>query len=433
MTLQDEIIVQEGHAEELISRAHDLEPEDGGPRDAGGVGVPGDAPDGEPHARTVEATARLTDVRRSYIDQGVIGYLIYMVGAVTAFLAAALALSDGQAGLHSSAMALGMITASLFSHGLDLRFGVRISHFTALALCLAGGLLMAWAPAFAVSLLGAAGIGLGCGLLLGHVNSAVSVSGGVLALIRLTRSTLVSMLLSVTVPVVIAIGVAIGTGWSFVVVPVFLLVGIAAWATRGRPDRPHGNVPAGRLPPDYWLPWLLTVLVVGVEFGILFWASSVVERATGVTLADATLTISVYIGGIIVGRTALSTHLVGRNDPVWLLRGGLLLTFVGSLLVWLVPSFELAVLAMFLLGLGLGWLYPIAGSITLATAPHLPTLASARLVLASGVAMLSAPFILGIVADVTGVTTAWLLVPAICVASALMTVPVARARARATA
>ena len=153
------------------------------------------------------------------------------------------------------------------------------------------------------------------------------------------------------------------------------------------------------------------------------------ERSTDVTLADATLTISVYIGGIIVGRTALSTHVVGRNDPVWLLRGGLLLTFIGSLLVWLVPSFELAVLAMFVLGLGLGWLYPIAGSITLATAPHLPTLASARLVLASGVAMLSAPFILGLVADVTGVTTAWLLVPAICVASALMTVPVARARA----
>ena len=101
--------------------------------------MPGDALDGEPHARTVEATARLTDVRRSYIDQGVIGYLIYMVGAVTAFLAAALALSDGQAGLHSSALAVGMITASLFSHGLDLRFGVRISHFAALALCLAGG------------------------------------------------------------------------------------------------------------------------------------------------------------------------------------------------------------------------------------------------------------------------------------------------------
>jgi MFS family permease len=369
-------------------------------------------------------------VRRSYIDQAAIGYLIYMVGAVTAFLAAALALSDGQAGLHSSAMAVGMIGASLLSHGLDHRFGVRVIHLGALAILIAAALLLAWAPAFAVSLLGAAGVGLGCGLLLGHVNSAVSASGGVLALIRLTRSTTVSMLLSVTVPVVIGIGIAVGLGWQFVVVPVFLLVGIAAWATRGRPDRPHGETaPGGHLPRGFWLPWVLTVLVVCLEFGILFWASTVVERSTGVSLADATLSISVYIGGMIIGRAALSTHTVGRHDPVWLLRGGLLLSFIGSTLVWLSGSFEASVVAMFVLGLGLGWLYPIAGSITLATAPHLPTLASARVVMASGVAILSAPFILGLVADRTGVVTAWLLIPAICVASALMTVPVARAKA----
>jgi MFS family permease len=407
VTLQDEAIIAEGHAEELVS---------GAPREESEVREP--------------VRPWLTDVRRSYLDQGAIGYLIYRVGAVTAFLAAALVLSDAEAGLHSSAMAVGMIGASLFSYRLDHRFGIRAVHFTALAMCLLAVLLMAWAPAFAATLLGAAGLGLGCGLLLGHVNAAVSVGGGVLALVQLTRSTFVSMLLSVTVPVVIGLGIAMGVGWQFVVVPVFGLVGIAAWATRSRDDRPHGTASiAGRLPHEFWLPWLLTVLVVCLEFGILFWASTVVERSTGVSLADATLTISVYIGGIIVGRGLLSTHAVGRNDPVWLLRGGLLLTFIGSLQVWMSPSFEFAAGAMFVCGLGLGMLYPIAGSITLATAPHLPAQAASRLVLASGVAILLAPFILGLVADVTGVVTAWLLIPAISVASALLTVPVARARA----
>jgi MFS family permease len=407
VTLQDEAIIAEGHAEELISRA----------------------PHEEPDVRE-PVRPWLTDVRRSYLDQGAIGYLIYMVGAVTAFVAAALALSDAQAGLHSSAMAVGMIGASLSSNRLDHRFGIRAVHFTALAMCLLAVLLMAWAPAFAATLLGAAGVGLGCGLLLGHVNAAVSVGGGVLALIQLTRSTFVSMLLSVTVPVVIGLGIAMGVGWQFVVVPVFGLVGIAAWATRSRDDRPHGTTSIeGRLPREFRLPWLLTVLVVCLEFGILFWASTVVERSTGATLADATLTISVYIGGIIVGRGLLSTHAVGRNDPVWLLRGGLLLTFLGSTLVWMSPSFEFATGAMFVCGLGLGMLYPIAGSITLATAPHLPAQAASRLVLASGVAILVAPFILGIVADLTGVVTAWLLIPGLCVVSALLTVPVARARA----
>lgn len=375
--------------------------------------------------------AFLTDVRRSYLDQAAIGYLIYMVGAVTAFLAAALALSDAQAGLHSSAAAVGIIGASLLSHRLDHRFGLRAVHLGALAVLALAALLMAWAPAFAVTLLGAAGVGLGCGLLLGHVNAAVTVSGGVRALIQLTRSTLVSMIFSVMVPVSIGIGIAIGVGWAFVVVPVFLLVGIAAWATRSRAERlPSSTSTVGRLPRGYWLSWLLTVLVVCVEFGILFWASSVVESSTGVSLADATLTISVYIGGIIVGRAALSTHVVGRNDPVWLLRAGLAVTFIGSTLVWLAPSYEIAALGMFISGLGLGWLYPICGSMTMATAPHLPTIAATRLVMASGVALLSAPFILGVVADVTGVVSAWLILPVICVVSALLTVPVALARGR---
>ncbi len=407
MTLQDEAIIAEGHAEELIS---------GAPREGFEVREP--------------VRPWLTDVRRSYLDQGAIGYLIYMVGAVTAFLAAALALSDAQAGLHSSAMAAGIIAASLFGPRLDHRFGVRTTHFAGLAVSLLGALLMAWAPAFGVTLAGAAGVGLGCGLLLGHVNAAVSASGGVRALIQLTRSTFVSMLLSVTVPIVIGLGIAVGAGWPLVVAPLFLLVGIAAWATRSRADRPPSTASIeGRLPREFWLSWVLTVLVVCLEFGILFWASTVVERSTGVSLADATLTISVYIGGIVVGRGLLSTPAVGRNDPVWLLRGGLLLTFIGSTLVWMSPGYESSVVAMFVCGLGLGWLYPIAGSVTLAMAPHLPALASARLVLASGVAILSAPFILGVVADVTGVVTAWLLIPGLCVASALLTVPVARARA----
>lgn len=377
--------------------------------------------------------ARLTDVRRSYLDQAAIGYLIYLVGAVTAFLAVALTLSDGQAGLHSSAMAAGMIGASFSSHRLDHRFGVRAVHLAALGILALAAVLIAWAPAFAASLAGAAGVGLGCGLLLGHVNSATTAAGGVRALIQLTRSTLISMMLSVTVPVVIGIGIAVGAGWQFVVGPAFVLLGIAALATRGRDDRPDGVVAVHeRLPRAFWLPWVLTVLVVCLEFGILFWAATLVERSTGVSLADATLTISVYIGGVILARAAVSTPRVGSIDPVWLLRGGLLLVFAGALLLWATASYEVSIVAMFVSGLGLGALYPVSASVTLATVGRQSALASSRVVLASGIAILSAPFILGLVADGTGVVTAWLLIPAICVASVLLTVPVARARARAT-
>ena len=50
------------------------------------------------------------------------------------------------------------------------------------------------------------------------------------------------------------------------------------------------------------------------------------------------------------------------------------------------------------------------------------------LILASGVAILVAPFVLGVAADAAGVSAAWLLIPALSVAALALSVPVSRAR-----
>ena len=380
--------------------------------------------------RAVDATGRLTDVRRAYVDQTVLGYVMYLLGAASAFLAAALALSDAQAGLHSSAMAAGLIGAGLVGHRLDDRFGIGAVHLGALAVLVIAILLIAWAPAFAVTLAGAVALGAGCGLVLTHVNAAVSAVGGVRALVQFTRSTLISMLSSITVPIVIAIGVALALGWQFVVVPAFILIGLAVAASRGRSRRgdlhPRSQ---GHLPRAFWPPWLLVVLVVCIEYGVLFWAATMIQRSTGASLADATLTISVFIGGVIVARTGVSlVPAVGRTDPILLLRVSLMLSMAGSLAVWASPSYALSVLAMLIGGLGLGVLYPVSASVTLAVAPAQSALASGWVATACGVAMLLAPFVLGLAAEATGVVSAWLILPGIAFASLLLTVPVARAR-----
>ena len=381
---------------------------------------------------SVDRTGWLTDVRRAYIDQAALGYLIYLLGAISAFLATTLALSDAQAGLHSSAMATGLIGAGLVGHRLDDRFGSRAVHLGALTILGLATMLIAWSPGFGVTLASALAMGAGCGLLLSHVNAAVSAVGGVRALVQFTRSTLISMLSSVTVPVVIGMGIAIGVGWQLAVMPALLLIAVAALASWGRVRQANGStVSRGSLPRSFRLPWLLVVLVVCIEFGVLYWAATMVERSTGASLADATLTISVFIGGVVLARTAVSIPAVGRVDPIVLLRISLALALLGSFAVWASTSYELSVAAMLLGGVGLGVLYPVSASVTLATAPDQPALASGRVVLASGVAMLVAPFVLGVAAEVSSVVTAWLLIPAICVASLLLTVPVARATGRA--
>ena len=382
-----------------------------------------------PAPRTAIGHAPRADIWRAYLDQVAVGYVVYLVGAVTAFLAVVLALTDGQAGLHSSALAAGMVAAGLVGERIDRLFGIRLVHVAALGLLGLAGALLAWAPAFAVTLLGAAAVGTGCGLILGHVNQTLTAGGGTLARVQLSRSTLLAMLSSVTVPLVIGLGVATGLGWQFAVVPSIVLVGIAVAATVGRADRPidHPTI-QGRLPLAYWLRWLLVVLVVAVEFAVVFWGSSLVERRTGVSLADATLTISAYIGGMIVGRLALSTHEVSGREPIWLMRGGIALALVGTLLAWASGGYEASLLAMLIGGLGTGMLFPLGASITLAAAPGQAAIAAPRLVLASGVAILVAPLVLGVVADATGIMTAWLLIPAICAAALLLTLTLPAAR-----
>jgi MFS family permease len=123
---------------------------------------------------------------------------------------------------------------------------------------------------------------------------------------------------------------------------------------------------------------------------------------------------------------ALSFQVVSSRDPVWMMRVGLVSAFLGSLLAWAAHDVMAAGLGIYLGGLGTGFLYPLGVAVALALAPGLQDRGSARLVLASGVAILMAPLVLGLAADAAGVSMAWLLVPALCVAALVVSVPVGR-------
>ena len=86
---------------------------------------------------------------------------------------------------------------------------------------------------FAVTLAGAAAIGLSVGLLLAHVNRTLTRGGGSLAQIRLSRSGLTAMFGSLSVPLVIGLGENSGLGWqvAFVVAVALIAVGfLTVWS-----------------------------------------------------------------------------------------------------------------------------------------------------------------------------------------------------------
>jgi hypothetical protein len=359
----------------------------------------------------------------------VVGYLLYGVGAITAFLAVALSLSDAAAALHSSLMALGFVVAGLSGDRVGAIIGTGTLHMAAYLLLAVATACLATAPAFAVTLAGAGLVGLGAGWLLAGINRTLTRGGGSLARVRMGRAALVAMLASISVPLVIGVGEATGIGWQLALVVAAVLIAGGLWASRE-----SGAVSAraatgtGQLPGRYWLSWALIVLVVSVEFASVFWASSLVQRQVGISLADATLVAAGFYAGMASARVGLSLHVVGGQDPLWLMRGGIATALLGSLVAWAAASVEQAALGVYLAGLGTGFLYPLGIAVTLALVPGLEDRGSARLILASGVAILVAPFVLGVVADVSSVSTAWLLIPALCLAALGLSVPVSQAR-----
>jgi MFS family permease len=375
-----------------------------------------------------EVPASTAEVRSAYIDQAVVGYLLYGVGAVTAFLAAALTLSDAEAALHSSVLAIGLLVAGFAGDRVDARIGLRRSNVLAYGLLATASVCLATAPAYVVTLAGA-GMGVAVGLLLAHLNRALTRGGGALAQVRMSRAGLVAMFGSMSVPVVIGLGESSVLGWqvAFVVAGGLIVVGL--WGTRWRKDLANAAVSrTEHLERGYWLTWWLLVLVVAVEFAFVFWASTLVERQLEVPLADATLVAASFYVGMAITRLALSVPAVGGRDPIVLVRVGLVVAFAGSLLAWIAGDVVLAAAGIFLGGTGVGCQYPLVASVALSLVPGLQDKGSARLILASGAAILVAPFLLGVAADAAGVSTAWLLIPATGAAALMLSVPVDRAR-----
>jgi MFS family permease len=369
------------------------------------------------------------DVRRAYLDATSMGYAIAGVGAVTALIGTTLALGESEEGLHAVGLALGLLAAGLITDRLDRHIGTARVHLGALVLLALAVLALAWSPALVVTLLGAAGVGLGFGIMFSHVNQTLAAGGGSSARVRLARATLIAQVSSLTVPLVIWIGEEAGIGWGFVALPVLVTIGLSLVFTRGRNYRPIPVGPdAGNLPRAYWTAWLFVLIVNAFEWTIIFWASTLVEQQTGVSLGDATLVISMFFAGIVIARSALSLPAASRQEPIVLIRAGLVVLVIGSVVVWASSSFAISLVGFLAMGIGSGVQFPLGVALTLDASPFQPQLASSRLALASGFGILVMPLILGVVADASSVSAGWLVVPFMCLIALALTVPVVRNR-----
>ena len=169
--------------------------------------------------RPTDPTTDARDAWPSYAAIAAVGYVVYGVGAVAPYLREHLGLSDAQVGLHSSAMAVGLVLSGVIAAALDRRFGeisVRGAGIATLAVAIFG---LALGPALAATLGAALLVGLGAGTLLGYANALLGRPGGRLARLRVARANVWAMVSAFVCPVVLATASGSGLPWGLGLVP----------------------------------------------------------------------------------------------------------------------------------------------------------------------------------------------------------------------
>jgi MFS family permease len=346
-----------------------------------------------------------------YLAYAVFGFVLNGLGPATPFLKSELGLTYTQASLHFSAFAIGMILAGLVSNLVAARLGRK----RVLWLSLFGMGLSQLGMAFGT----AAWMTIGASFLMGAIGSllgAVAPAGladehGENRSIALSELNLIAAMGSAAAALGIGWFSYTFLGWRFALA-LPLLAALLLWLIFGRLSLTEGQPaaearPASQpLPRRFWLFWLAIILVVAVEYCMVFWSADYLRSVSGLSIGIAAQAVSLFQAGMILGRLSASRLLL-RFSVTQILTASMALAAAGFLLYWAVPSPWAGLLGLLLTGLGVASQYPLVLSLALGAAPGQSVQASARAGLASGIAVFVLPLFLGRLADLLGIRLAY--------------------------
>jgi MFS family permease len=336
------------------------------------------------------------------------GYLLYGLGNATPYLRDDLRLSAFEAGLHASALALGILVAGVTADIVGRRVGPsRLLDLSVVYFAVAAALIIV-APALPVSLCGAFLLGLGGGTLTTQVNLQLSGFGRAQGRILLSQANAVAVIAAAVAPIAISLAASVLHAWRLAMLaPIVWVAVLTALRQREGGTSTVEHAPKATLPRSYWIVWLLLVLGVAIEFSFVYWGSTVVILRTGISTADATMLASLFVMGMFAVRVVIGSGVASGRSPLTLLAVGLVAAIAGATLTWISATPILSGLGLFLGGCGVSVQWPVGVTVAMHTAGEGQLQAAARATLGSGLAILIAPAMLGLAGDAFGVAAAW--------------------------
>jgi MFS family permease len=405
------------------------------------------------------------------------GWLLYSFNPSVPLLAAELGVSNAQAGLHGTAMAVGAVLAAAATPRAVLRLGRRTALVAACVLLGAGIGLLVSGWTLPVTLTGMVVVALGGNVAISAAQAGLVLHHGRTASAAVTEANGVGSGVGLLGPLAVGACVAAGWGWRPAVAVTAVLALATAVAARllptvgalGRPGA-HGRAGAGAggdasraepvgpvarggradaadstAGPTATDPagaaqasrtaravlasrWFLVTVVaaLALENATTYWATDLVRDRTGAGAGIATATTA----GLVAGMT-LIRFVVGplslRTSPARLLAASFGVAVAGWAVLWTATSASVALAGLFLAGLGYGAQYPLGIALLLGASGGATDAAQARATVGGGVAIGLAPFLLGALADAVGPHTAFLVVPVLAVVGGVAAVSGGRA------
>jgi fucose permease len=232
--------------------------------------------------------------------------------------------------------------------------------------------------------------------------------------IALTESNVAASISAALAPVFVGTFQRFGLGWRtalYLAAASFLLLFFYFQpepipANRTADSNPPRRTSRRSLPVVFWGYWTVVILAVSIEWCMIFWGADFLENSVGLSKINAATMMGLFFGAMVLGRVA-GSRLSRTLSSSILLLAALGIVVVGFPLYWLAAMPALNLLGLFVVGLGVANLFPLALSVAVSVAADQSNAASARIAMAGGLAILISPLTLGWVADQLNIQNAY--------------------------
>lgn len=356
----------------------------------------------------------------AYAQMGTYGAFVYALGASTLLLREEQLTSRTVAALHASAWALGLVVMSAANSSVTRRLGRGASMRLGSILMIIGiagytSGLPPWVTTTSVFI-----AGLGGALMVAGLSAFLAVQQGAAAPASVSEANALGAVAGLVSSGAVGIGVVLTLGWRpalWLLMAVLVLVEL--WrgpivSNFNIVARPSTTTDSRKLPRLFWWTCAVMLPAAGVEYCVALWSAEFLREQGGLGSGAAATSLTVVVAGLIVGRWG-GSRIAERWNPEYLLITAFALSATAFMVVWLTSNIVLMLSFLFLTGCGVALHWPLAIARTIRVVPHQADRASGIGLLAAGLAVMTAPFILGVTADAVGLRWALLIVPVLSV------------------